>query len=611
MITEIAKFVETIPTRYHTEGLKPASGLHIIVELDESGNLKDDSYESYIISKKAEREPIWDYLSEMEYYSKWIDSNKCLDVGGTGKMKIHSAIPYALWFRKDNLDDISNRIFYYFKNIYDMQGIDDKEKKYIETIEHFCKIDLIGLIKNDPKLEKIKGSDYIKVYFRVDKEKVVKSYQRYLDRYLYLKDTFNIKLDDGRVVGMTSFLTGDNEKKVFLRHQTAPYVINERVDQEILKRLYQFEKLLLSEPRKLPNPLPIFVDEKELNSEVVRLYRSNPDKPLTFHEIIRQLFEQKKEDLSKYYLMNWKKGIVSNKLTAIINDFEFVPMFKYELGKILIRNVMEIQDYKERKIENVFELESVIDKQFFYKIQKETKYRYENLFFNYFSDDVEPQKGYEIRAVVKNNLLKYRKAFYDYIYKSRTQAITGKMFYDLALSTIIDEIKQNDNFDETYTIREKLNILFSLNHIFDKNNNNFKGVNMASKIPEYQERMRKIFNDENYHIAEDDEFAFAAGQLIYYILKQSKSSNKSHALLEPFISKSDPKQFRQMIIRGIDQYKHAFEWYGSGKGRFEKLTGEIMGYECKTSINEMLPVILAGYFSQSLIYEPSQNNQTK
>jgi CRISPR-associated protein Csh1 len=123
--------------------------------------------------------------------------------------------------------------------------------------------------------------------------------------------------------------------------------------------------------------------------------------------------------------------------------------------------------------------------------------------------------------------------------------------------------------------------------------------------------MRKLFSDENYHIAEDDEFAFAAGQLIYYILKQSKSSNKSHALLEPYISKSDPEQFQQMIIRGFDQYKHSFEWYGSGKGRFEKLAGDIMGYECKTNIKDMLPVILAGYFSQCLIYEPSQNTQTK
>jgi CRISPR-associated protein Csh1 len=602
MITEISKFVETIPPHYHTEGLKPALGLHIIVELDENGNLKDHSYESYIISKKAKREPVWDYLAEMEYYSKWIDSNKCLDVGGTGKMKIHSAIPYALWFRKDNLDDIHGRLSYYFKNIYDMQDIDDKENKCIEMIEQFCKTDLIGLIRNDPMLGTIKSSDYIKVYFRVEKEKIVKSYHRYLDRYLFLKDTSNIKLDDGRVVGMTSFLTGDNEKKMFLRHQTAPYVVNEIVDQEILRRLYKFERILLSDPRKLPNPLPIFVDEQELlNSEVVRLYRSNPDRPLTFHEIIRQLFEQKKEDLSNYYLMNWKKAIVSNKLTAIINDFDFVPQFRYKLSGFEIKNPMGIKDFQERKIDNIFQFElDVVRKIFNDRLVVQTNSG--DIYLNYF---VELDSS-KMSATTYQNILKYRTSFYDYIYKSRTQAITGKMFYDLIISAVVDDIKRDEKF-----IREKLNILFSLNHIFDTNNNNFKGVNMASKIPEYQERMRKLFRDENYHIAEDDEFAFAAGQLIYYILKQSKSSNKSHALLEPFISKSDPEQFRQMIIRGIDQYKHAFEWYGSGKGRFEKLTGEIMGYECKTNIKEMLPVILAGYFSQSLIYEPSQNTQTK
>jgi len=607
MINEIARFVETIPDKYHTEGLNPDQGLHIIIELDKNGKLNTETYESYIISKKIDREPVWDYIAEMEYYSKCIDSNKYLDVGGKGKMKIHSATPYALWFRKNNIDDIPNRIPYYFNSIYEMKNnIDDSEKKCIEIIEQFCRKELIQLVKKNPKIGIIKDSDYVKVYFRVDKKYILKSYHRYLDNHLFLKDAFNIKLDDGRVIGMTSFLTGDNEKKVFLRHQTTPYVINERADQKMLRQLYQFEKLLLSEPKKLPNPLPIFEDSKELNSEVVRLYRSNPDRPLKFNEIIHQLFEQKKEDLSKYYLMNWRKTIVSNKLTAIINDFDFVPQFRYKLSGFEIKNLMGIKDYQERKIDNIFQFEFDVVRTIFNNALI-IKTKNDEILLKYF-DDIDPKY---MSAITYQNIIKYRKSFYDYIYKSRTQAITGKMFYDLIISAVVDDIKRDEEYKKTYTINEKLNILFSLNHIFDTNNNNFKGVNMASKIPEYQERMRKLFNDDNYHITEDDEFAFAAGQLIYYILKQSKSSNKSHALLEPFITKNDPEQFRQMIVRGIDQYKHAFEWYGSGKGRFEKLAGEIMGYDCKTNIKEMLPIVLAGYFSQSLIYESSNNNQTK
>ena len=130
---------------------------------------------------------------------------------------------------------------------------------------------------------------------------------------------------------------------------------------------------------------------------------------------------------------------------------------------------------------------------------------------------------------------------------------------------------------------------------------------MASQIPEFQKMMRNLFANENYHLENDADYAFASGQLIYNIIKESKSSNKSHALLEPFINKSDPKLFHKSILLSINQYKHAFEWYGDyGKGRFEKLASEILGYTCSTNIKDLLPIILAGYFSQSMIFEPKE-----
>ena len=41
-------------------------------------------------------------------------------------------------------------------------------------------------------------------------------------------------------------------------------------------------------------------------------------------------------------------------------------------------------------------------------------------------------------------VLKYRKAFYDYIYKSRTQAITRQMFDDILLSGIFLDIRLDE-----------------------------------------------------------------------------------------------------------------------------------------------------------------------
>lgn len=131
---------------------------------------------------------------------------------------------------------------------------------------------------------------------------------------------------------------------------------------------------------------------------------------------------------------------------------------------------------------------------------------------------------------------------------------------------------------------------------------------MASKIPEFQERVKKLFSDPDYHISGDDEFAFDAGQIIYYILYQSETAKKTHALLEPFISKSEPSLFKLTISRGIEQYKHALFF---GHKNFNRLAGEVLGYECKTSIKDLLPTVLAGYFSNSPFFESAKTAETK
>jgi hypothetical protein len=75
-------------------------------------------------------------------------------------------------------------------------------------------------------------------------------------------------------------------------------------------------------------------------------------------------------------------------------------------------------------------------------------------------------------------------------------------------------------------------------------------------------------------------------------------------LLEPYISKNDPALFKGMIARGIEQYKHALNF---GHRRFNKLASEVLGYECTTPIKELLPVILAGYFFNSMIFEKTNS----
>ncbi|MCL5266791.1 MAG: hypothetical protein M1469_01650 [Bacteroidetes bacterium] len=603
MITEISNFVETIPDHYHTKDLPRAKGLHIFIDLDKGGKPKQDSYRSVLIDKKnrafdlnKKGEP-----SEIEYkgdiekrecYSRVIDMNKALD----SSKKIHSSVAFVLWFKAENLSKIADSFDGYFNKA--KANAATNRDKQIELIKEFCTRDLIVMIRQDPKREKVEEKDYIKVYFNVTLDVLKEDFENYLKRNLFNKDDYNVTSSNGEVFGLSGFMNGANVKKQFMLHKTSPFEVNNRVPGNIVVNLFKFERLLAN--KKLPSPLPIFIDKDELNKEVVRLYNDDGilHFGLPFREIIRRLFEQHQSDLSDYYLINWRNTTDG----PMIYDFDFVPQFRYTLSGFGMKNPMGIRNSTEYNIDNIFQFELDIVRTLFNNALV-VKTKNDEILLKYF-DDIDAKY---MTAITYQNILKYRKSFYDYIYKSRTQAITGTMLYNLIMSSVIDDVKQDEKFNKTDFIKQKLNILFSLNHIFDPSNNNFKGVNMASQIPEYQERLRKLFSDESYHIMADDEFAFDAGQLIYYILYQSQTSNKTHALLEPYISKSDPVLFKQTITRGIEQYKHALNF---GHRKLNKLASEVLGYDCNASIKDLLPVILAGYFSNSLIFESSKSSET-
>ena len=125
---------------------------------------------------------------------------------------------------------------------------------------------------------------------------------------------------------------------------------------------------------------------------------------------------------------------------------------------------------------------------------------------------------------------------------------------------------------------------------------------MANRVLLLQERMQEIANESLAHVENDNEFAYAAGQVIYYLLDKSEAGNKSHALLEPFLQKTDPDQFKIAISRTFARYKHAITFY---KGRFEKLVAEVLSYEPDETLKSLLPMILAGYFAECVIYQKS------
>ena len=588
MIREISNFIETVPKDNISKISK--NGLYFLIKLNSDGRY--EKHTTYLVSsnKKDLSDDIPDVILEYNYYSSLTSMHKAVDGGGK---KIHSSNPFSMVFKLKNVNEVKERIDIYYKNLEIINNYSDEEKIIVSYIRNYIEHNLFRLIQDEvkEKMENKDYQDYILVYFDYPIEYYIRFQDNYLANKLFNKKDYNEQNDE---YGLSDFLNGSSSNKQFLLHQTSFFQANSIISRRVARNLYDFGILLGN--NKLPNPLPIFINKDELNSEVIRLY--NYEKVLSFREIVKSLFEQHETDLANYYLFNWNRG----KDGLVINDVDYVEKFIYKLNGVKIKNILgiKVKDniINDIDINNIFELEYNVFRKLFNNCLIVA--RKDKTIYRYFGplDRIQGQN--------KVNILAYRKNIYNYIYKSRRDAINGKIFYKITLSSILEDIHKNNN---TFVIREKLNILFSLNNFFDINNNNFGGLDMSTILPSMLGKIRSIIDseDDSLHLENDNEFAFASGQLIYFLLSRSKMSNKTLSLLEPFITKTESQQYKMAITNAIKYYKHAISFNNT---RFEKLASEVLGYEASSSnITPLLPIILAGCFSTSLIYEKQSLNQ--
>jgi len=644
----ISKIREQFPLQEFVEG--PVKGLHILLEVQD-GEVKLAGKEVFQ-PKKGEESNYSEFLRQeclpKEMHIDYIESHKAL-IGKEGK-KIHSATPFALKIRKKSFDEewknwfpkkqapqeiakiieekekqvnnssgqektslyseliklkidnttpqISDLLDRYFEKANDKclpNNEKEEESKVIQKFQKYCVLELPELLKDlaDDIIQLNKNDDIIVLLKNVPATLYEQANSNYLKDYVFNVDYYNEEVAD-ITYGLSGYLNTASDKKPYLKHLTAPFDINLRIPQQKALLLNTFE-MYRKEGAFKTNPLPIFIDQPELNNEVINVVKAEGNQ-VTFHKIMRSLFEYKKDDLGNYYLFYFWGGS--------LKDMDFVSAFSFSLDIRLKKIIPNVQPENDIPIKNIFQFEHQILQLAFNNLLIQ-KRKNGTVGYRYF-DDIDNNPKYNT-ATTWNLTMKYRKAFYDFIYKSRKNSVTTVMFHDIMRHGILDDIRNDEIKDKRHTneakINNKLNIWFSLWNFFGQGNKT-NDLTMANKIVQLQARLRDICNAEkNEHIQTDDEFAYSVGQIIYYLLSKSKAGNKSHALLEPFLQKTNQNELKKAIANTFNAYKHEISF---GKGRFEKLCGEIMGYELSESLKVLMPVILAGYFSNSIIYEKSE-----
>jgi CRISPR-associated protein Csh1 len=651
MIQEIINYTKHLKEnspKVFEEGLEPSKGLHIFVELDEEGNA---------INFPGERGVDWDYydgknktkfLKEIVPYhlsSTYVTMNKQKKFDK--KQKIHSSSPYALEFNFNFNDDdkksygiitkpskenkvrndrlikskrieiVSERLDEYFENTLKIFNIEDENKEIQIKFKEFLKEKLnIYISQNLRKFieikkvwDKIKEKEYCKIYFKnVELESYEKTYAPYLEKNIFNKEKYNLN-SGNEIYGAIDYYTTFADGKIFLKHKTgiSKDGVSYRYTGEQAKLLNLFKELKKS--KLLPNPLPLFIDRNEFKNsdEMIRFFRENST--LKYSQILKKVFEEDNNRVLQNYYLLYFSGLV-------IEDFDFVSKFRYsfkENGEYpQIKNLFDINIKKEElksnyPIKNIFHFEADIVKTIFngVLVGGDINGKFWVNYFNEIKPHIKDNKGEELSESIYQMILKYRKAFYDYIYKSKTQAINSIMWNEIMWNSILGDLR-NTNFDKKYFIaqgiKEKLNIWFSLYNYFT---NSIKRIDMASKIPELLEKMKQVANNDNEHFDTTEEFAFGAGQVIYFLLNQSKTSEKTHALLEPFIQKVNAEQLQNSIAQTVNMYKHELSF---GHGRFERLSKEVLAYETDDNLKNYQRLLLAGYFATPVIYEKKEEN---
>ncbi|WP_153631734.1 hypothetical protein [Prolixibacter sp. SD074] len=638
MIRELINFVDDLEEDYPEVfdlNKIPSPGLHLWVELDEEGNWKNsppvEGVDYVIYDGKEKLTPKLQEAMQYEELGTRVGNtmNKVLDK----KKQIFSCSPFVLNFKlksysNDKLEGIKEEkitrlLKFYFDNAIAICIPDDTaklreqalafKKTISEALKAISRIATTIYEKDGPSIEKplietFKDDFYINLYLRnVHLEDYRACHENYLKEKLFNDNKYNsTKEIDDATFGLSNFINGANSKKMFLEHKTASMHrgISGRITALDALALNKFELLLNS--RVLPNPiLPIFIDKNEFrnNSEIVRIFNNEGERKFSYPQLLKSIYEKDQQRvLSNYYLLNISRGVV--------NDFDFVSNFQYKLDEFVIDNLFRLRQKGEAlqsiKLHTIFGFENiVVTKVFNNGLVREKQGQFS---YNYFYD-IDPNYisgGDEIA----NLILRFRKAFYDYIYKSRKQAITTTMFDEALLTSIISDLK-HDEFKDGYhtketSIKEKLNIWFSLYNKFSNHSKNRE--NMANTFKQLLEKAELVANDDNTLLDEQNvgEFLFVAGQVIYFLLSKSKASNPTHALLEPFLQKSGAPQLQNAIANAVNAYKHEISFY---KDRFERLASQVLAFDTSENLKNYQRYLLAGYFAPSVIYKSNKQKE--
>ena len=565
----------------------PADGTYIIV--NKEGNV--ESCTDIKFNKKdgkLEYTSLYDVFQKLcfyDYASKLITMNKPMD----SKKVIHSNNYLSFFVKKDSLnngklnDDIIDN---YFNTLKDPLNVKYKKSKeatriYQEFVNQNGEVDNEFLERNRTWIKQhifhlntlieadLSKKDYLKIFFEADKQDFERESKRYILPNIYNKNDYNLEIE-GKIYGLPNDNLSMNDKKPYTASKTrkisTPYLID---GEEVLLQKNFFDYLMNEAAKTKYN---VYIDTQK------NIIKTLKDKDENLPEI-----------KSGYYL-RIKKGteveiLAQDNITNYHNTLEPFFEFKDILNIDYATNEKYAGSYK--IIETRSGIGALINQIFFSKYLQS----------NYFTEASDIKNIYDRKLL--QMILLYRNTIFDWVYKG----------IDNNFSKSIDKfalilIKANvlSGFNEKAICQ--FNLWWSLNkYLGDKEKSNMGDI-VTSLRTSLREQI--IDNKTDVKFANDREYFYGVGQLMYYLISLSKAKDKTQSLLNPIINVKNTQILKDRILNLYKKYNYDIKNDGS---RFNKLLTMILGY---TPDNHKIQedMIILGFVDNSIIYAKDDKKVT-
>lgn len=573
--------------RIITDAYIPKDGTYRLIVMKDDGWVIKDPVD-IIFNKKTNPVDIsndMDYLliQELDYKSKLLEMNKPIDP----KKVIHSNNYLSLAVKKESVTSgkLSEEIIQQYYEI-----LRNPNKKYekktqaralyhvaeerlgqpdIEAIDKIEKFILANKqdIWKDINLEK---KNYVKLFFVYQEEKKTKEIykiesERYLIPNIYNNNNFNMEFEKG-IVGLPNDNMGMNSKKPYLENKTRKVKVPYLLDQESALLQSKFFDYLFGQVSK--KRFHIYVDniDKKICSY------TNKDKP---------------EDIVSGYYLRCRMG----KAGAEICEADVITHYKTKLEPgLVLKNYIEIPEERIEKskihydeaIEDQWVIMDLINGIFF-----------EGKLKNNFFTDAKDMNIYD--DCLKQSILKSRNILANWFWRGEQNQLV-KILDDVSLALIKNSILN----DETFAAQRKFNLRWSLLEYLDDQE---VGVHMSEIRNQLREHIN-VAKDVEWDFISDEEYSYAVGQAVSYLLHLSKANNKTESYVNPFFNAKNSKVIKQRLLRMYKKYNYQIIHINGGRNA--QLLSHVMEYEPKEIKHEL---IMAGFTAPSLMYEKKTDDE--